>query len=60
MKRKAEKHFLNGREGLAMHRSGQGLFLPRATFENKDSQQSALPFVSSWQQSMCKKGINGV
>jgi len=27
-----EKHFLNGRDGLAMHRSGQGLFLPRAKF----------------------------
>ncbi|ENQ3105057.1 hypothetical protein SAMN04488168_1322 [Bacillus sp. 491mf] len=33
-----------------MHRSGQGLFLPRATFENKEMQQGALPFLSrySW------------
>ncbi len=38
------------REGLAMYSSGQGLFLPRAKFENKERQQDVGPFVSSWQQ----------
>ncbi|MEH7463360.1 hypothetical protein V7166_15115, partial [Bacillus thuringiensis] len=41
-----EKHFLNGREGLAMHRSGQGLFLPRARFENKSRQYVQAPLHS--------------
>ncbi len=50
MKKRRKSIFLNGREGLAVHRSGQGLFLPRATFENKEMQQGALPFLSrySW------------
>ncbi|EOP55807.1 hypothetical protein KOY_00678 [Bacillus cereus VDM021] len=30
-----------------MYWSGQGLFLPRATFENKERKQGAWPFLSS-------------
>jgi len=32
---------LDGQEHLAMHRSGQGLFLPHARFKNKRSMQVA-------------------
>ena len=36
MKERQKSTFLNSREGLAMQRSGQGLFLSSATFENKE------------------------
>ncbi len=53
MKKRRKSIFLNGREGLAMYSSGQGLFLPRAKFKNIERQQGVGPFLPSWQQSIC-------
>ncbi|PEZ09321.1 hypothetical protein CN326_03045 [Bacillus sp. AFS018417] len=37
--------FLDGREHLAMHRSGQGLFLPHARVKTKEESECSSCFV---------------